>query len=167
MTLWQLLDDWMVLLDTDSEDKDADVLNAAHQRRLNNAHSNLHPAPTDTQTTAATESSFSAGTDAEPSKQMATETKTNAEPLKQMVTDTKTDSSATAMGKLSKPPGEDSVTQTKLICPGDAAPAMPSASKTRGGVQCEKSPAIPRICALIQAFYLCTQNFKEKKWVLR
>lgn len=162
MTLWQLLDDWMVLLDTDNEE-DADILTAAHQRRLNNVHGNPHPAPTDTQTTAATESSFSAGTGAEPSKQMAMETKMNAEPLKQMVTDTKTDSSATAMGKLSKPPGEDSVTQTKHICPGDAAPATPSASKTRGGVHCEKSPAIPRICALIQAFYLCTQNVMEKK----
>jgi hypothetical protein len=35
--------------------------------------------------------------------------------------------------------------------------------KEKGEALAKKTPAIPRICALIQAFYLCTQSSKTKE----
>ena len=149
VTLWQLLDDWMVLLDSDNDS--TKISPPAQRTEHSNDHSNTHPTPANTDTATAAESPVTAGT-------------TEAEPSKQTVREGQMDPSATAAkSKLCKPSGEGSVTQIKAACPSDDTPAMPSATETEGGDQHVQSPTIPRICALIQAFYLCTQSFTEQK----
>ena len=147
VTLWQLLDDWMVLLDSDNDK--AETSTSVQHTQLNNDHNNTHPTPSSTKTAIAAESTVSAGTD--------------AESLKQTLTEMETDSPTTAISTLSKSFGEECTMQTELVCPGDDSSVISSVSKTRNGDLHERSPAIPRICALIQAFYLCTQNSKGKK----
>ncbi|KAK7107145.1 hypothetical protein V1264_015110 [Littorina saxatilis] len=135
LTLWQLIDDWMVFLDTD----DRSAKSSSSGQPSNNTEN--------------TGSSDSTPTKASPSPVVGD---TDSEPT-QVCTDlsAKTDNT-------SKPSEEKSVAQNDSVCPEEESQSVSSAAKTEGGDQARRSPEVARICALIQAFYLCTQNSKEK-----
>lgn len=144
LTLWQLLDDWMMLLDNDNNNPKMQAVQELTQ--LSSDLGSLGLSPPCNGTALAVETL--------PSSFDANSTK---ETLKDVIRD----SSTSALEKMAKPVKEDCVRQT-LETSSDKETLMTSSASKVGVPWQRQSPAIPQICALIQAFYLCTQTSSEK-----
>ncbi|XP_076444594.1 E3 ubiquitin-protein ligase HACE1-like isoform X2 [Babylonia areolata] len=148
LTLWQLLDDWMLLLDNDNNNPKTQA--ATEISQTNNDPGNLCLSPPCNGTAPAVETVAS---DIDPI------------PMKETWKDVIKDSPpAASLEKVGKAPVKEDggVVPSCGASPDKETVVTPSAS-TGGsdGVQQQQqqqSPAIPQICALIQAFYLCTQT---------
>ncbi|KAL8586648.1 hypothetical protein ACOMHN_040156 [Nucella lapillus] len=143
LTLWQVLDDWMMLLDSDNNNpKKKDIRELS---QIGNDLASLGLPPCNGTPLA-----------------VATPASATRETRKDVIKDSSSSSSSPSE-KVARPVKEDCVRRASSSDNKETLTSLSSASSRVGGRPSQRpSPAIPQICALIQAFYLCTQNAREK-----